>query len=165
MKRFKVLYTTRITQREKRFQEGFIDIIEDKNLLKLLSISREVICVSTLPEEIPFDGSDFRVEDYLIEIDSDQSFENTSYYQSPNFQQKQTKSAISQYKPPSRIATPPRKENSSSLPIRSVNQSDSSQTNSQKTAKRKKCRDVPRTWDEILEFYGYNPNEPSETGA
>ena len=172
MQRFKCLYTTRLTQREKRFQEGFVDIDMETCFIKLISATREVLATAHFIDDIPLDGSDFRIENFLVEIDSDQDFSNIttasdvpptkppptpinrSYRKAPQGMQNisQSRRAPSKFTPPGRIERPPKEDSHTQIPI------ENSEVKIQVKKKLPVVRDVPRTWDEILAFYSTELN-------
>lgn len=74
MRRFKVLYSTRLTQRDKKWQDGFIDVLEN-GWIKLVDSDRSVLQNLHFNGDILFDGTPFKFENYLVQIDSDQEIQ------------------------------------------------------------------------------------------
>jgi len=77
MERFRVLYTTRITQKEKKWQDGFLDLSSTASdpktyLVKLYDEEKSILCTKPFIGHNPvsLDGEHFRVEGYLVHIDS-----------------------------------------------------------------------------------------------
>jgi hypothetical protein len=72
MERFAALYTRRVTQRQKGFMDGFVELTPspDSQQTKVLLTdeSGKLIEAATLPDRPPTDGTDFRVGGCLVQI-------------------------------------------------------------------------------------------------
>lgn len=100
MRRFPALYTRRLTQTRKNFQDGFVDIEEmpsGRIVLRLLDEDESLLERITVPDLPPLDGTDFRIGGCQVQIYAD---EEISVPQ-PRITEKPS------FKPPSRVNPAP----------------------------------------------------------
>lgn len=124
--------------------------VADTQWIKLLDINRSVVFSSQFDGEILLDGTPFKVENYLIQIDSDQEINTT-----PNSIQNSNESnkiavpkqkSIKSFKPPTQRSPP------KILPLTLVPSPPRVNNNVQKKTSHGK-RNNPRSFEEILAFF------------
>ena len=101
MRRFPALFTRRLTQVRKNFQDGFVDVEElpsGKVVVKVVDADEVLVERATVGEWPPMDGSDFRVGGCLVQIYGDEEVSVQKVVEKPVF------------KPPSRLVLPRRME-------------------------------------------------------
>ena len=166
MKRFKVLYTTRITQKIKKWQDGLLDYLLTSNnsLIKLYDEDRSFLESKTLNDiEIPNCGDELRIGSYLIQIDSEISINETKTEKSPQISpiiNNKFKSKIenNNFKPPSI-----KKSSSPVLNLIEKQQIIKKEENKNNFVINLTKRDSPRKFNEIIEFFHNNPEISSIT--
>lgn len=73
--KYEAMYTKRLTQRSKNFQDGFVEIEEQGNSrfsVKLTDDCGSLLAKMCMPELPPLDGTDFRFAEFLVEIFGDE---------------------------------------------------------------------------------------------
>ena len=88
MRRFPALFTRRLTQVRKNFQDGFVDIEElpsGKVVVKVVDAEQVLVERATVGEWPPLDGSDFRVGGYLVQIYGDEKVSVQKVVEKPVF--------------------------------------------------------------------------------
>lgn len=142
------LYTQRITQRQKKYKDGFVEINPNGNGIYKISIfndeKRKVDTIKT--SDIPIlDGSDFQAGSYLIQIEPTiivssskdvLPLKSNSFIESSNF-------SSSRHLP----------QKNYSNKINLSNNSNYLHKFEKKNECGRKLRDIPRTFEEIIEFY------------
>lgn len=147
--RYSCVYTQRITQRQKKYKEGFIEITKCSNGFYNIIIFDEENqkLVSLRSSEEPILGSDFQVGAFLIQIDSSM----------PLLSKAEQKICNNTFIPSSRVA-----------PLRPLPQKNSFNNNNSKESSKnnrstcniaknigyfRKLRAKPRRFEEIIAFY------------
>lgn len=149
--RYACIYTQRITQKQKKFKDGFVEIKENGNGFYTITIFNEdnqKEYSSRVSDEPILDGSDFLVGTYLIQVIS-QSVQSppeilNAAYRSSNFISSSRISA-SKTLPQKNIPNIVKKD----IPIKNNN----NKKFIKDQERNRKLRDIPRTYDEIIAFF------------